>query len=61
MSPVRPAARVRTRSQAAREKLKEDREQILLWKKPLTTINYSTRELLITLIEWGKRLVLLFT
>jgi len=57
MAPVRPAARVRTRSQAAREKLKEEREQILLWKQPLTTINYSTRELLITLFEWGKSLL----
>ena len=55
MSPVRPSARVRTRSQASREKLKEEREQILLWKQPLTTVNYSTRELLITLFEWGKR------
>ena len=58
MSPVRPSARVRTRSQASREKLKEEREQILLWKQPLTTVNYSTRELLITLFEWGKRYVL---
>ena len=57
MSPVRPSARVRTRSQASREKLKEEREQILLWKQPLTTVNYSTRELLITLFEWGKRYV----
>jgi len=57
MSPVRPSARVRTRSQASREKLKEEREQILLWKQPLTTVNYSTRELLITLFEWGKRLL----
>ena len=55
MSPVRTSARVRTRSQASREKLKEEREQILLWKQPLTTVNYSTRELLITLFEWGKR------
>ena len=60
MSPVRPSARVRTRSQASREKLKEEREQILLWKQPLTTVNYSTRELLITLFEWGKRYVILF-
>ena len=57
MSPVRPSARVRTRSQASREKLKEEREQILLWKQPLTTVNYSTRELLITLFEGGKRYV----
>jgi len=57
MAPVRPTARVRTRSQAAKERLKEEREQILLWKQPLTTINYSTRELLITLFEWGKRLL----
>ena len=60
MSPVRPSARVRTRSQASREKLKEEREQILLWKQPLTTVNYSTRELLITLFEWGKRYVIIF-
>ena len=57
MAPVRPTARVRTRSQAAKERLKEEREQILLWKQPLTTINYSTRELLITLFEWGKRYI----
>merc|ERR1712242_157997 len=57
MAPVRPTARVRTRSQAAKERLKEERKQILLWKQPLTTINYSTRELLITLFEWGKRLL----
>jgi len=57
MTPVRPSARVRTRSQAAKERLKEEREQILLWKQPLTTINYSTRELLITLFEGAKSLL----
>jgi len=55
VSPV-SNSRVRTRSQNAREKLREEREQILLWKQPLTTINYSTRELLITLVEWTKKL-----
>merc|ERR1712110_1036108 len=49
------AKRPRTRSQAAREKLKEDRENITLWKQPITTINYSTRELCITLLEWGQK------
>jgi len=57
VTPVRPSARVRTRSQAAKERLKEEREQILLWKQPLTTINYSTRELLITLFEGAKSLL----
>lgn len=48
-------ARVRTRSQAHREKLREEREQITLWKQPLTTINYSSREFFITLMEWSKQ------
>merc|ERR1719361_2784508 len=47
--------RARSRSQASREKLKEEREQIVLWKQPLTTLNYSTRELLITLLEWTQK------
>merc|ERR1719361_214797 len=47
--------RARSRSQASREKLKEEREQIVLWKRPLTTLNYSTRELLITLLEWAQK------
>merc|ERR1712223_1241389 len=47
--------RARSRSQASREKLKEEREQIVLWKQPLTTLNYSTRELLITLLEWAQK------
>jgi len=47
--------RTRSRSQAAREKLKEERESIVLWKKPLTTLNYSFRELCITIFEWGQK------
>merc|ERR1719219_1072110 len=47
--------RARSRSQASREKLKEEREQIVLWKHPLTTLNYSIRELFITLIEWAQK------
>lgn len=47
--------RVRTRSQANREKLREEREQITLWKQPITTINYSTREFFITLMEWSRQ------
>merc|ERR1719361_1184343 len=47
--------RARSRTQASREKLKEEREQIVLWKHPLTTLNYSTRELFITLIEWAQK------
>jgi len=49
-------ARVRTRSTAAREKLKEERESIVLWKQPLTTMNYSFRELCITLLEWAQKM-----
>merc|ERR1719361_42952 len=47
--------RARSRTQASREKLKEEREQIVLWKHPLTTLNYSIRELFITLIEWAQK------
>ena len=47
--------RTRTVSQTERLKLKEERESLVLWKHPITTINYSVRELLITLSEWGMR------
>ena len=47
--------RTRTVSQTERLKLREERESLVLWKHPITTINYSVRELLITLSEWGMR------
>jgi len=49
--------RTRTVSQTERLKLKEERESLVLWKHPITTINYSVRELLITLSEWGMSLL----
>jgi len=49
--------RARTISQTERLKLKEERESLVLWKHPITTINYSVRELFITLSEWGMSLL----
>ena len=46
----------RSRSASLREKLKEERENITLWKKPLTTLNYSFREFSLTLLEWTKQI-----
>ena len=50
-----PSPKIKKRSRSvsmAREKLKEERESIVLWRKPLTTVHYSVRELLITVVEW---------
>jgi len=55
---VEPAKqRTRTISQTERLKLKEERESLVLWRHPITTINYSFRELIITLSEWVKSLL----
>uniref|UniRef100_A0A3B4V461 Uncharacterized protein n=2 Tax=Seriola dumerili TaxID=41447 RepID=A0A3B4V461_SERDU len=34
---------------------REERETLVLWKKPLFTLHYFTLELLITLKEWMSR------
>ena len=47
--------RTRTISQTERLKMKEDRESLVLWRHPLTTIDYGIRELFITMMEWGVR------
>ena len=49
--------RKRTKSQDARKQLKEERAQIVLWKQPLTTLNYGLRELVITSAEWIQSLL----
>ncbi len=54
-SPAKAPRRRRTTSQSARDALKEERESIVLWRKPFTTINYSARELVLTLIEWAQQ------
>ena len=53
--PTSTAKRTRTLSQSERLKLKEERESLVLWRHPITTINYGVRELFITLSEWGMR------
>lgn len=45
--------RIRRPSQHVRE----ERKQIVLWKHPWTTLVYSTKELLLTFIEWGQQLL----
>ncbi|XP_059079843.1 vacuole membrane protein 1-like isoform X2 [Tigriopus californicus] len=46
------SSRKRTMSQSRRMELKAEREQIVLWKRPLTTLQYSFCELGYTLLEW---------
>lgn len=36
---------------------KEDRESLVLWKRPLTTLEYSFRECLVLLSTYGKRIL----
>lgn len=58
MIPLPPKSeinRTRTISQTERLKMKEDRESLVLWRHPLTTIDYGIRELFITMMEWGVR------
>ena len=45
----------RTSSADERETLREERSSIVLWRRPLTTINYGTRELALTLAEWAQQ------
>ena len=46
--------RVRTLSHQARALEREERELIVLWRAPITTLHYSAREFLITITEWAK-------
>ncbi|XP_029028929.1 vacuole membrane protein 1-like isoform X3 [Betta splendens] len=39
-----------------KQKDREEREALVLWKKPLLTLQYFTLELLITLTDWIRRL-----
>ncbi|XP_062288695.1 vacuole membrane protein 1-like isoform X1 [Scomber scombrus] len=39
-----------------KQREREERESLVLWKKPLLTLHYSSLELLITLKEWTRRL-----
>lgn len=55
--PASAAKRTRTLSQNERLRLKEERESLVLWRHPITTINYGVRELFITLSEWGMSLL----
>ena len=55
LAPASVSKRTRTLSQSERLKLKEERESLVLWRHPVTTINYGVRELFITLSEWGLR------
>ena len=57
VAPASITKRTRTISQNERQKLKEERESLVLWRHPITTINYGIRELFITLSEWGIRYV----
>lgn len=38
-----------------KNKEKEDRQSLVLWKRPFSTLEYSFRECLILLITYGKR------
>lgn len=49
--------RVRTQSQDQRKQQKEERESIVLWKKPITTIHYASVELVYTIKEWCQQLL----
>ena len=53
--PASAMKRTRTLSQNEKIQLKEERESLVLWRHPITTINYGVRELFITLTEWGIR------
>ena len=58
MIPLPPKSeinRTSTISQTERLKMKEDRESLVLWRHPLTTIDYGIRELFITMMEWSVR------
>lgn len=50
-------ARKRTLSHQARVAEKDEREGIVLWRAPITTLHYSFRELILTLLDWGRGLL----
>jgi len=49
--------RQRTLSESRRRELREERQGIVLWKRPITTIYYGLSELLISTYEWCLRLL----
>jgi len=51
------SVRKRTLSHQARVAEREERESLLLWRAPFTTLHYSFRELLLTLLDWGRGLL----
>ncbi|KAJ8972857.1 hypothetical protein NQ317_010281 [Molorchus minor] len=43
--------------QQRKEKEKKDRESLVLWKRPLTTMEYFCREVSILITTYGKKLI----
>ena len=53
VSPLRSSSQQQKMTTPAwKQQLKEEREGIVLWKRPLTTVHYSVMELGINVLEW---------
>ena len=47
--------RTRSTSVATRERQREEREAIVLWKRPFTTLHYSLMESVFTVHDWIRK------